>query len=612
MSGFAAVAHLDGRPIDEGLVREMAAHLAIQGPDDRAIWVGGWNRNVALAHAKFATTDEAEGERQPLTLDGTVRVAGDIRIDAREDLWRQLESRGARRVREGGDGALLLHAYAAWGPSCLEHLLGDFSFALWDEHGRRLVCARDHIGVRPCYVHQAGPLLICSDSLECVLVHPDVPDAINEEALVEFLLFGENTNLETTIYDSVRRLPPAHHLIASGGGTSVERYWTLPIEEPVYFTRDGEYAEHLRDLIDTAVKDRLRTEKVAVFMSGGIDSSTLAAIASRHFADPAAHVTAHTIVVDGPEPDDEPRYVDQIVTHLGITVQYRRKGAAFYDAEWQKRDLVCPEPNCQQFSHHEQVEHFSGVAGQARVAYWGEGPDNALEFEWRPHVRHLARRGRWLRALRDVGKHVRYHQRLPGREAIRRALSRENPREAAVRNWYPSWMRPRIEEKYELRRRWIGAYARFENAHPARPQSYESLINHTFPNMCEQFAPGWLKAGLEFRHPYLDVRVLRFMLSVPAVPWCKDKLVMRQAAAPLLPPQCLSRPKAPVRGQPWRAAFEGQPEPALLSREILSELVDLDRVKIRDQHDVWGFSLAENVFAADYWLAKRRTRKGVQ
>jgi asparagine synthase (glutamine-hydrolysing) len=172
-------------------------------------------------------------------------------------------------------------------------------------------------------------------------------------------------------------------------------------------------------------------------------------------------------------------------------------------------------------------------------------------------------------------------------------------------------MRPRIEEKYELRRRWTGVYARFDNPHPSRPQSYESLTNHTFPNMCEQFAPDWLKARLEFRHPYLDVRVVRFMLAVPAVPWCRDKLMMRTAAAPLLPPACLSRPKTPVRGLPWRAAFEGQPEPVFLSPGILGEYVDMDRVKIRDQHDVWGFSLAENVFAADYWLAKRRMRRGV-
>jgi asparagine synthase (glutamine-hydrolysing) len=611
VSAFAAIANLDGQPVDEGVVRAMSAHLGALGPDGCAAWTGGWNRNVALIHAKFATTDEAEREQQPVTLNGSAWVAGDIRVDAREELWRELEGRGVAAHRTGGDAALLLQTYGAWGPSCVEHVLGDFSFALWDERGRRLVCARDHMGIRPCYFHQAGALVVCSSSLECVLLHAAVPDAINEEALVDFLLFGENTNLETTIYRSVQRLPPAHRLVASGGETAVERYWTFPIDEPVYFKRDAEYGERLRALVDTAVEDRLRTQKVAVFMSGGIDSSTLAAAASRHFAEPSQHIIAHTIVVDGPETDEEPRFVDRIAQHLGITVQYRRKGASFYDPEWQTRDLVCPEPNGQQFSYHEAVQHYRAVAGGARVAYWGEGPDNALEFEWRPHLGHLAGRGRWLRALRDVGKHVRYHPRLPGREGLRRALSRENPREAAVRNWYPPWMRPRIEEQYELRRRWTDAYARFENAHPTRPQSYESLTTHTFPNMCEQFAPGWVKAGLEFRHPYLDVRVLRFMLSVPAVPWCRDKLVMRQAAAPLLPPECLSRPKAPVRGQPWRAAFEGQAEPTFLSRAIMSEFVDPERVKLRDQHDVWGFALAQHVFAADYWLAKHRVRRGV-
>jgi asparagine synthase (glutamine-hydrolysing) len=130
--------------------------------------------------------------------------------------------------------------------------------------------------------------------------------------------------------------------------------------------------------------------------------------------------------------------------------------------------------------------------------------------------------------------------------------------------------------------------------------------------MCEQFDPGWHKTPLEFRHPYLDVRVLRYMLTLPAVPWCRNKLVMRKAAEPLLPAKCVSRPKAPVRGQPWLRAFTGRPEPAFLSREQMRDYVDPDVVKVGGQGDVWGFALAQNVFAVDYWLAKRAGRRSVQ
>ena len=95
-----------------------------------------------------------------------------------------------------------------------------------------------------------------------------------------------------------------------------------------------------------------------------------------------------------------------------------------------------------------------------------------------------------------------------------------------------------------------------------------------FPNMCEQFAPGWHKAQLEFRHPYLDVRVLRFLLTIPAVPWCRDKLVMRNAAEPLLPVDCVSRPKTPVRGEPWQTAFAGHPEPEFLNRQEMNKYIN--------------------------------------
>ena len=335
MSGFAAIAHLDGRPIDEGIVRQMAARLAIHDPDDCAFWTGGWSRNVALVHAKFATTDEAERESQPTTVDGTVWVAGDIRVDAREELWPILEGRGAQEARRSGDAALVLHAYAAWGPACVEHLLGDFSFAAWDERDRRLFCARDHMGVRPFYFHQAGGLVVCSNRLECVLAHPDVPDAINEEALLEFLLFGENTTFGPRSSrgfagcprrtGSSSAAPDGHRAVLDvsdrGAGLLPERH---RVRRPPQI------------VIDVAVRDRLRTPKVAVFMSGGLDSSTLAALASRRFPDPAGHVLAHTIVVEGPEPDAEPQFVDQIARHLGIPVHYRLKGAAFYDSQWQR------------------------------------------------------------------------------------------------------------------------------------------------------------------------------------------------------------------------------------------------------------------------------------
>ena len=227
-------------------------------------------------------------------------------------------------------------------------------------------------------------------------------------------------------------------------------------------------------------------------------------------------------------------------------------------------------------------------------------------------MRHLAKRGRWLRALRDVGKHLRHSRSLPTWAGVRGALGRGDQREDAVRDWYPPWMRPDVEQAYELRRRWTDVYVRCDNAHPTKPQAYAGLTNHTFPNMCEQFDPGWHKTPLEFRHPYLDVRVLRFMLTVPAVPWCRNKLVLRNAAEPLLPAACVARPKTPVHGQPWLRAIAGQPEPGFLSREQLTQYVDPDRVKVLEQNDVWGYSLAQNVFAVDYWLAKRVTRRSVQ
>ena len=118
-----------------------------------------------------------------------------------------------------------------WGEACVEHLLGDFSFVIWDAHWRRVFAARDHLGVRPLFYSQIGQCLLISNTLDCIRQIPIVSDELNDRAIGDLLLMGKNRYRAETYFTAIQRLRVAHRLIAGADGLRTERYWTLPIDE---------------------------------------------------------------------------------------------------------------------------------------------------------------------------------------------------------------------------------------------------------------------------------------------------------------------------------------------------------------------------------------------
>ena len=277
MSGIVGIVHFDGMPVDRHLLRRMADFMAFRGPDAQEIWIDG---NVGFGHALLKTTDDSERERQPFTLDGQVRIVSDARVDARSELIAKLKAKGHEDLSSGAeDVELILRAYQVWDENCVEHLLGDFAFAIWDGPRQRLFCARDHLGVKPLFYAYIGQRLIFSNTLGCIRQHPAVSDKLNDLAIADFLLFDVNQDKATTTFADIQRLQPAHTAMWSGSGLRLQRYWTLPIDEPIYYRRHQDYVDRFRELLRQAVGDRIRTNRVGIFMSGGLDSTTLAASA---------------------------------------------------------------------------------------------------------------------------------------------------------------------------------------------------------------------------------------------------------------------------------------------------------------------------------------------
>ena len=586
MSGIAGIVNLDDAPVDPELLSRLTESLAFRGPDGKGTWVEG---NVGLGQTLLKTTDEAEGERQPFTLDSKVWIVADARVDAQRDLIAELGARGQAVVAGACDVELILRSYLAWGEDCVDHLLGDFSFGIWDGPRRRLFCARDHLGVRPFFFSRVGQCVVFSNTLDTVLLHPAVPDRLNDLFIADFLLFGHSQETDTTVYAAISRLPPAHTAVFSPAGSAIKRYWTLPIDEPVYFRRGSDYIDRFKELLFTAVEDRLRTNRFAILMSGGVDSPSLAAVATSILSKRGGdfEFRAFHDAFEGYE--EETGCAELVASHLNIPIQVRwRTYKNSVDPDWRQTHYHTPEPAESPLNLRENFDWFKEIGAHSRVLLYGEGPDNALTYEWRSYSRYLIERGRYGRLLTDICGHMWRHRRIPMLGTIPRMIrERLNP-------WpvdsFPPWLNADLVTRCALRSRWEAKQARVSGIqHPLRPVGYRSFTGPLWPLVFEDYDAQNTQAPLETRHPYVDLRVLRFMLSVPAVPWCRIKYLLRQAMQGMLPDQILWRGKAVFRFEPpddltenlgFAAFVPGRLASSYLAPDWVPEIVAPKRLRV--------------------------------
>ncbi len=243
------------------------------------------------------------------------------------------------------DVELILRAYDRWGEQCLEHLLGDFAFAIWDGRKRRLFCARDHFGVKPFYYAHVSGNFVISNTLNCVRLHPAVSDELNEQAIGDFLLFGLNQDLATTSFADIKRLPRLITLTWSNGKAQITQYWKLQTEGNIYYNRASEYIERFEELLREAVEDRLRADRVCVSMSGGLDSPAIAAVAKASLAKqfPDFDLRACAIIYDRLIPDEERYYSGIAANSLGIPIQYLAADDCLPYERWEEVTASQPE-----------------------------------------------------------------------------------------------------------------------------------------------------------------------------------------------------------------------------------------------------------------------------
>jgi len=546
MSGFAAIVNTDGAPVDRLLLENLTTSLFIRGPDRHEARNDG---PVGLGHTLLATTAEARLEQQPATLDGRRWITGCIRVDAREDLVKKLGPRLGIRLADTPDSHLVLHAYNAWGEHCLEHLLGDFAFALWDSVKNILLCARDRFGLRQlCYTLQ-NDTFVASNSIHSILKYPGVSKKLSEEAIADFLLFGDHRwgNRGRTAFASVRTLEPAHYLVLEKGRVRTRRYWNGPeAPELLRYRRDSDYIDHFRELLKTAVADRLRARDVVVSLSGGMDSTSIAAtvrdIISSQGRDLRLHVA--TVLHDSVHPSQERYYVELAGRHLGLQPRYLDGGAYPFLGDWVQTSFPV-----ELYQPRLWIDLDQCAMNRGRVMLTGDGGDELLApATVIQSLRRAGAAGTLLSALRLKLEYGRAPALGTGLGTLlRRWRRRSNAGEPPYP--YPDWLNPELERGLNLKARWTDYWRHFQQAGVVKGSSGNSRI------AMAMMTPDWNTDDLfmnsavtlvERRCPFLDPRLMEFAMALPPLPWLFDKHLLRRTMADKLPAAIVRRPKTPL------------------------------------------------------------------
>jgi asparagine synthase (glutamine-hydrolysing) len=573
MSGYFGVARRDGKAIDTKLLERAAAQLHFRGPDQTSVWAGA---GIGGCFTLLKTGPANQAKQQPVQQQNRYLLWGDLRLDGRRELSGRLAIVGstAGLHEEITSEDLLLQSWQRWGPECLSHIIGDYSFVVWDEQEKCLWCARDFIGARPFFYADTPQGFYFGNTLETFLTVPEISRDLDKLFIDDFLLQGFSADQERTVYRQIRRLPPGHLLKFSNGEVTVHRFSTLPVEEPLQLAKPEEYTEAYLELLRQAVRDRLPAGSTAVYLSGGLDSSAVCFIATEiaeERAQPdllkAFTVSWQSLIADDREAEfarltANQLRIQQIILEEPETVPFEAAST--------------PEPTIEPFWARAQ-RHYGIVSTHSRVVLAGDGGDDVLTGQAWPYLLYLWQRRAWGAIAKEFGGYIIRQGRVPplrgGFRSRITGLFGEKISEPDLPEWLSADAQNRLRQKSEVKTH----PASMAETHRLHPAAHAGLHSGYWAGVLEEEDAGWTKFALESRAPMLDLRVLRFLLRLPPVPWCMNKELLRGAMKNRLPEAVLNRTKAPLSADPLEVCLSGnqwKPMPPQKPPAAMREYVD--------------------------------------
>lgn len=530
MSGIMAIVSLDGRPIPPELTRAQLAAIAHRGEWAPRLWEAP---GIALGHVNMPRTPEAEREFLPAAdASGRYWLTWDGRLDNREELAGKLGYDAAQRQGKT-DADYVLDAYARWGDECVHHLLGDWAVVIWDSRERRLFCAKDPVGYRPLFFREgAGCLFVASEPNQLFAGCSERPQP--DEDYTRRYLAGVLQVPGRTWLAGMTHLAGGEILAATAASRDVTAYWTQPQITKRPYKRAEEYVDEFVDTFELAMQARLRTNRpIGVYLSGGIDSSYVAAIATKL----GTPVTAITSYVPGTKRADEREYASIVAKHLDIRqVEVDTTDCWTLSSKWLQSYAFDGPFHPGQGAHQARIGVAAGELGLG-VILGGEGGDewtNGPEAFVANTLSHGHPREAWRLAR------LRYSRTGAARRMVRESYRNlvPSPIRSAVRV-----ARGRPGGGAQANTDWINIFDRIGDVLQWRDTDYHRMEWDIYRQL-NWLEPQWRDRHeavpnlLERRPAFFDMRIINLMASTPA--WVKRfrgrrKDVLREAEYRVLP-----------------------------------------------------------------------------
>jgi asparagine synthase (glutamine-hydrolysing) len=567
MCGIAGILHFDlSERVDASRLARMRDVLRHRGPDGEGLFV---DEGIGLAHRRLAIIDVAAGVQPMANEDGRIWITFNGEIYNHQKLRAPLEAAG-HRYRTQCDTETIVHLYEDEGARTVERLEGMFAFAIWDGRARRLLLARDRLGIKPLYYTMTGRALIFASEIKALLESGLVRPRFNESVLSEYLANGFVAG-EETFFKDVRKLMPGHVLTWSRDeGIRLQRYWQPP--EPASMPPSPvKSASDLRELLEGAVDRHLMSDvPLGVFLSGGLDSSALAAMVARKRTTPIK-----TFAVGfADKATSELPYARLVASHIGadhheITIDPKSYFESLPQLVWHEDEPIA-------FPSSVPLNFVARLASQhVKVVLTGEGADEIFLGYNRYRVTHWnARLGHLYRAGTTAGVRAAARaalEKLPARfaRAGRRTFlgCDADPRQLYFENFS---IIGSARQASLVRRRDLLAVDPFASQWQCFEAGHGSLLDRMGRTDLQTYLVELLMkqdqmsmaASIESRVPYLDDQVVSQVASMPGtsrLPGWETKTLLKAAVRDLVPPEILTRKKMgfPVplgdwlRGEYW-------------------------------------------------------------
>ncbi len=602
MCGIAGFVNTEPIGCDPALLKRMTDAIQYRGPDDSGFYRDEW---AAFGHRRLSIIDLSGGHQPMANETGSMWIIYNGEIFNHASLRPELE-RNAHRYRSHCDTETILHSYEQYGPDCVKRYRGMFAFAIWDSERRRLFCARDRLGIKPFYYFWDGRTFVFASEIKALLEHPSVHARFRESALDEYLAFGF-TSGEETLFEGIRKLMPGHtlelDLSAAEINLDIRQYWDVPVSLEDEPKSDKEWIAECRQRLEEVVRMRLMSDvPLGMFLSGGLDSSAIAALIKRMAPGPVK-----TFSVGYEETAfSELKYADEVARTIGT--DHHQVILGMNDFFRALPRLVWHEDEPITWPSSVSLHFVSALAAQqVKVVLTGEGSDELfggyVRYRW-TQINLKLLRGYQASVPRKLRNAIRAGIGSTGLLSgdVRRKISHsflgreENIQSLYLDNFYSAFSRE--ERGRLLRSNGNNAYApferywnRFPNASLLRRMLYADQKTYLVELLMKQDQMS-MSTSIESRVPFLDHAFVEFAMRVPdhlKIRSGTQKYIIKQAVSDLLPAEIIHRKKMgfPTPLTQWLREPGAEPLlSALLNNDgLVASYLDMDCVrKLLDQH----------------------------